>query len=129
MERERVAGGGPRRVAVWRELGVAPAITAPEPNTWRELLLALDEAGASREELRLPGKRVAVQEYGVSNPELLSGLRERGAAVTRVPIYQWALPEDLGPLPAAVKALPAGEIDVALFTTSLHLAHPFHIAN
>ena len=30
-------------------------------------------------ELPLPGTRVAVQEYGASNPELLAGLEERGA--------------------------------------------------
>jgi uroporphyrinogen-III synthase len=119
---------GPKPIAVLRELGITPAVMVPEPNTWRELLLALDEEGVSREELRLPGKRVAVQEYGVSNPELLSGLRERGAAVTRVPIYQWALPEDVAPLRAAVKALAAGEIDVALFTTSVQLAHLFQTA-
>ncbi len=128
LQRVTVVPRGPKPVAVLRELGVSPAITVPEPNTWRELLLALDEAGVSREELLLPGKRVAVQEYGVSNPELLSGLRERGAAVTCVPIYQWALPTDLAPLQAAVKALAAGEIDVALFTTSVQLAHLFQIA-
>src|SRR5207249_3367419 len=78
LQRVRVVARGPKPVAVLRELGVVPAITVPEPNTWRELLLALDEAATSREELRLRGTRVAVQEYGVSNPELLSGLRERG---------------------------------------------------
>jgi len=119
---------GPKPIAVLRELGVAPALTVPEPNTWRELLAALDEAGRSREELRVRGKRVAVQEYGVSNPELLAGLRERGAAVTQVPIYQWALPEDVGPLRAAVQAIADGQIDVVMFTTSVQLAHLFQIA-
>jgi uroporphyrinogen-III synthase len=128
LQRVTVVPRGPKPVAVLRELGVTPAITVPEPNTWRELLAALDEAGVSREELRLAGKRVAVQEYGVSNPELLSGLQERGAVVTRVPIYQWALPEDLVPLQAAVKAIANGEIDVVLFTTSVQLAHLFQIA-
>ncbi len=128
LQRVQVVPRGPKPVAVLRELGVTPAITVPEPNTWRELLLALDEAGASRAELRLRGARVAVQEYGVSNPELLSGLRERGAVVTRVPIYQWALPEDLAPLQAAVRALAEGEIDVVLFTTGVQVAHLFQIA-
>src|SRR5260370_730838 len=123
-----VVARGPKPVAVLRELGVTPAVTVPEPNTWRELLLALDEAGASREELRLRGARVAVQEYGVSNLELLSGLGERGAAVTRVPVYQWALPEDCAPLQAAVKSLVAGEIDVVLFTTRVQVTHLFQIA-
>jgi uroporphyrinogen-III synthase len=128
LQRVIVVPRGPKPIAVLRELGVTPAITVPEPNTWRELLLAVEEAGATREELRLPGKRVAVQEYGVSNPELLSGLQERGAIVTRVPIYQWALPEDVAPLQAAVKALANGEIDVVLFTTSVQIAHLFQIA-
>jgi uroporphyrinogen-III synthase len=128
LRRLPVVPRGPKPIAVLRELGVTPAITVPKPNTWRELLAALDEAGATREELRVLGKRVAVQEYGVSNPELLSGLRERGAVVTQVPIYQWALPEDVTPLRAAVKALAAGEIDVVLFTTSVQLVHLFQIA-
>jgi len=128
LQRVKVVARGPKPVAALRELGITPAITAPEPNTWRELLRALDEAAASQEQLRLRGARVAVQEYGVSNPELLTGLRERGAIVTRVPIYQWALPEDLAPLQAAVNELAAGKIDVALFTTSVQVTHLFQIA-
>src|SRR6266851_6560735 len=128
LQRVRVVPRGPKPVAVLRELGVTPAITVPEPNTWRELLLALDDAGASKVELRLRGARVAVQEYGVSNPELLSGLRERGATVTRVPVYQWALPDDCAPLQAAVKALAEGEFDAVLFTTSVQVANLFQIA-
>ena len=127
LQRVKVVARGPKPVAALRELGITAAITASEPNTWRELLLALDEA-ASREELRLRGARVAVQEYGVSNSELLSGLRERGAALTRVPVYQWALPEDCAPLQAAVKSLVAGEIDVVLFTTGVQVTHLFQIA-
>ncbi len=128
LQRVSVVPRGPKPVAVLRELGVTPAITVPEPNTWRELLLGLDEAGATREELRLRGARVAVQEYGVPNPELLAGLFERGAQVTRVPVYQWALPEDLAPLHAAIRTLAAGEIDVVLFTTSVQVAHLFQVA-
>jgi uroporphyrinogen-III synthase len=128
LQRVKVVARGPKPVAVLRELGVTPAITVPEPNTWRELLRALDDAGGSNGELHLRGARVAVQEYGVSNPELLSGLRERGAAVTRVPVYQWALPENRAPLQAAVKALADGEIDAVLFTTSVQVLNLFQIA-
>src|SRR5437868_4388323 len=88
----------------------------------------LDEADASKGELRLRGARVAVQEYGVSNPELLSGLRERGAAVTPVPVYHWALPDDCAPIRAAVKSIADGEIDAVLFTTSVQVAHLLQIA-
>ena len=48
-----------------------------------------------------------MQEYGRSNPELLAGLRARGAEVTPVRVYQWDLPEDAAPL-ARGGAAPGG---------------------
>jgi len=128
LQRVTVVGRGPKPVAALREIGITPAITAPEPNTWHELLRALDEAGKAAPEFALQGARVAVQEYGVSNPELLEGLRERGAAVTRVPVYQWALPQDLAPLRAAIKAISEGAFEVALFTTAVQVVHLFQLA-
>ncbi len=120
-----VVARGPKPVAALREMGVAVTLVAPEPNTWRELLGALDER---RDMLPLEGRRVAVQEYGASNPELLAGLADRGAVVTTVPVYQWALPEDLQPLREAVRKIATGEIDVALFTTSIQVAHLLRVA-
>jgi len=118
-----VVARGPKPVAVLREWKVPIAITAPEPNTWREVLQAIDD-----NKLDLRDKRVAVQEYGVSNPELLEGLRERGAHVTPVPVYQWDLPKDKGPLQTAVNTIIAGQIDVVLFTTGVQVHHLFQIA-
>ena len=120
-----VVARGPKPVAVLREWNVPIAVTAPEPNTWRELLRALDENSAA---LPLKGRRVAVQEYGISNGNLLAGLAERGAHVTSVPIYEWALPEDTGPLRAAIAAIARGEIDVILFTTATQADHLLQIA-
>jgi uroporphyrinogen-III synthase len=120
-----VVARGPKPSAALKELGVPVAISVPEPNTWRDLLRTLDEnAGAAP----LTGRRVAVQEYGASNSELLAGLAERGARVTRVPVYQWALPEDTQPLRAAVEAIARGEIDLTLFTTSIQVTHLLKIA-
>lgn len=124
LRKVTVFARGPKPIAVLREWGVPVALTAPEPNTWRELLQAIDD---SKQELR--GKQVAVQEYGISNPELLAGLRERGAEVTAVPVYQWDLPEDTGPLQRAVEEVIAGRIDVALFTTGVQIHHLFQIAD
>jgi uroporphyrinogen-III synthase len=123
LRKVTVIARGPKPVAVLREWGVPIAITAPEPNTWRDLLQAIDA-----QKLDLRGKQTAVQEYGVSNPELLEGLTERGALLTRVPVYHWALPEDTRPLHAAVDALIARQIDVALFTTGVQVQHLFQIA-
>src|ERR1700693_2391477 len=79
LQRIKIVARGPKPVAALREIGVTPALSVPEPNTWRELLGALDDAAQSAVGIRLNGARVAVQEYGVSNPELLDGLEKRGA--------------------------------------------------
>ena len=121
----KVAARGPKPLAVLRELGLTPWVAAPEPNTWRELLAALDgKAG----ELTLRGAHVAVQEYGVSNAQLLDGLRDRGATVVSVPVYRYALPDDIGPLQAAARAVAGRELDVALFTTSTQVVHLLDVA-
>jgi len=113
---------GPKPIAALKEVGLAPALAVPEPNTWRALLAELD--------LKLPvtGKRVAVQEYGARNDELLAGLRQLGAHVTAVPIYSWALPEDTGPLRAAIARVAAGEVEVALFTSATQVDNLFRVA-
>src|SRR5436305_12269590 len=106
-------------VAPAREMGRTSAITAPEPNTWRELLQSIE----GRDE-----RRIAVQEYGRPNPELLDGLRARGAEVTAVRVYQWDLPEDTAPLREAAGRLAAGQFDVALFTTAVQISHLARVA-
>jgi uroporphyrinogen-III synthase len=126
LGRTKILARGPKPVAVLRDLGLTAWLTAPEPNTWREVVSALDD---KRQEFPLSGTRVAVQEYGASNPDLLAALESRGARVTRVPVYQWALPEDLGPLEAAVRAIAGGQIEVALFTTATQVVHLLKIAD
>ena len=128
LQRVKVVARGPKPVAALREIGITPALTVPEPNTWRELLGALDDADQSAVGIRLNGARVAVQEYGASNPELLDGLEKRGARVTRVPVYHWALPNDLAPLREAIQSLAEGKIDVVFFTTGVQAAHLFQVA-
>jgi uroporphyrinogen-III synthase len=125
LQRVPIVARGPKPVAALKEMGVLVTLAVPEPNTWRELLAALD---GNRDTLPLEGNRVAVQEYGAPNPELLAGLTERGAKVTPVPVYEWGLPEDTAPLRQAAVALAGGEIDVALFTTSVQVVHLLKIA-
>jgi uroporphyrinogen-III synthase len=122
LGKTRLVARGPKPVAALKELGLQPAITVPEPNTWRELLATLDGA------MDLHGKRVAVQEYGIPNPELVSGLEQRGATVETIAIYKWALPDDVGPLQAAIKRILNGEADVALFTNGAQVDHLFRVA-
>ena len=125
LARTRIVARGPKPLAVLRELQLPIWIVVPEPNTWRELLAAVD---AEAEERPLPGARVAVQEYGVSNIELIDQLRQRGAEVMQVPVYRWALPEDLEPLKKAAAAIAGGQLQVALFTTGVQVVHLRQIA-
>jgi uroporphyrinogen-III synthase len=71
---------------------------------------------------------MAVQEYGVPNRELITALRQRGAVVTAVPVYQWALPEDTQPLRDAVEQIAAGRVDVMLITSATQVEHLMQIA-
>ena len=120
----RIAARGPKPQAALKELKVPVAVTAAEPNTWRELMQGIErEFGAS-----LSGMRVAVQEYGASNPEFLSALTERCREVTKVPVYQWALPEDLRPLRECVLGIVNGNVDVVLFMTAVQIIHLFQVA-
>lgn len=124
LRKIRVVARGPKPVVVLREWGVPVTIAVPEPNTSHEVLQAIDHHN-----LDLRDRHVAVQEYGVSNPELLEGLRERGAHVMRVPVYQWDLPEDREPLRAAVNSIIDGRVDVVLFTTGVQVHHLFQMAD
>ena len=116
---------GPKPVAALREFGVAPNVISPSPSTWREVLASLDVAYPSG----LQGLRIAVQEYGAVNQPLLDGLGQRGAVVTRVPVYQWALPDDLEPIRAAIQEILRGAHDVVLFLTGIQALHLLHVAD
>ena len=112
-----VVARGPKPVAALKELGLTQSITVPEPNTWRDILQVLDERGSLIE------VRIAVQEYGVSNPDLLAALRGRGAQVTPVPIYKWALPDDIAPLRMVLNAIVTGQVNVLLITNAAQIDH------
>jgi len=110
---------GSKPMAVLREWGIPATVMVPEPNTWREILASIE--GRSE-------RKIVVQEYGRPATELIEALRARGAEVSTVPVYQWDLPLDCGPLREAVRRLAAGEFDVALFTTSIQVPHLIRIA-
>jgi uroporphyrinogen decarboxylase len=120
-----VVARGPKPVQVLREFGVPITITAPEPNTWQEILQELDENPRS---FTLKGSTVAVQEYGEPNEAFLKELRARGAKPLRVPVYRWALPENLGPLRETINSILAGRARVALFTSRNQVTNVLHVA-
>jgi uroporphyrinogen-III synthase len=112
---------GPKPKVVLREFGLAPAIEVPEPNTWRDILDTLDR------EKPVDGLRIAVQEYGVTNAELIEGLQRRGAQVTRVPVYRWTLPDDPAPLQRVLDAILADRVEVLLVTNAVQIDHALQV--
>jgi uroporphyrinogen-III synthase len=112
---------GPKPVAALKAVGLKADVTVPEPNTWVDLMSALDQHRSVK------GLRVAVQEYGVSNPDLLKALEDRGAEVFPVPIYKWALPEDLSPIRHALDEIIAGRVSVILITNAAQVDHVMQV--
>jgi uroporphyrinogen-III synthase len=112
---------GPKPVAALKALGFQPTLTVPEPNTWVDVVSTLD---AHRP---LNGLRVAVQEYGLSNRDLLEALKQRGADVFPVPVYRWALPEDTGLLKQALNQILAGHVQVMLVTNAAQIDHVMQV--
>jgi uroporphyrinogen-III synthase len=110
---------GSKPATVLREWSVPITVLVPEPNTWREILQATE----TRTE-----RRIFIQEYGRPATELTEGLRARGAQVTSVPVYQWALPLDTDPLRKAAHGLVQGHFDVLLLTAAVQVEHLFQVA-
>ena len=110
---------GPKPTAVLKELGVRIDARAEEPYTTAELLAALPSVA---------GKRVAVQQYGEANTELVAALEAKGAEVIGLEVYRWALPEDTTPLESLFDDLLAARIDALVVTSQVQVRHLYQIA-
>ncbi|BFU94537.1 MAG: Putative Uroporphyrinogen III synthase HemD (modular protein) [Nitrospira sp.] len=108
---------GPKPLAALKHIGVESNLTVPEPNTWQDVVATLDYYRP------VQGLRIAVQEYGISNPDLINDLKIRGAEVFAVPVYRWAMPIDTAPLAGAIEEIVQGAIDVVLVTNAAQIDH------
>jgi len=113
---------GPKPTKVCKINDIPIAVTAPEPNTWKEILTILGE------EKMLAGKRVGVLEYGISNTAFIEELEKTAAEVIAVPVYKWALPDDVGPLHRALDSIIEGKVDLALFTSAIQVDNMLQVA-
>ncbi len=113
---------GPKPVVAMKEVNLTPTVKVPEPNTWREVLQTIDA------QVPIASQVVGVQEYGKANPSLIAGLEARGAQVINVPVYQYDFPEDSAPLAANIRAIAAGEREVAMFTSAHQVVNLLRMA-
>jgi uroporphyrinogen-III synthase len=113
---------GPKPLAILKTLGVEANITVPEPNTWHDVIATLDYYRP------VQGLKIAIQEYGVSKPDMIQDLQKRGADVFSVPVYRWALPEDTTPLHSAITEVVNGRIDAMVITNAAQVDHVMQLA-
>lgn len=117
---------GPKPIRVLKKYKVSYEVTVPAPNTWKEILETMDNHEKTSS---LTEKKVAVQEYGESNEDLLSELKQRGADVIPVRVYRWELPDDIEPLMKGIQAVVDRKVAMALFTSKTQIDHVMQIAS
>lgn len=112
---------GPKPVSALRRSGLRADLVASEPHTTVELLDAMAD-------LDLRNVSVAVVHFGERNDRLTEALRARGGRLTELCLYEWRLPEDLGPLTDLVGQIIDGRLDAVAFTSQIQVRHLFQVA-
>ncbi|HVM02881.1 MAG TPA: uroporphyrinogen-III synthase [Acidimicrobiales bacterium] len=120
LARTRIVARGPKAAAAVHAAGIDvwARSSTEQMDALVDLLLAEP----------LPGRRVAVQEYGMPSPELTAALGAAGAAVVEVPVYRWRLPDDIAPVLRLVEAACDGRVDAITFTSAPAVHNLFAIA-
>ena len=103
---------GPKATGAIRAAGLREA-WSPQSESSEEVLRRL------LSERPLHGRRIAVQLHGEPLGDFVEALRDAGAVVVTVPVYQWTAPADTGPLDRLLEAIGAGTVDAVTFTSAL----------
>lgn len=117
-----IAARGPKPTAALKEQGITPDVKVANPFTWTETWQALND------KFDLAGKRIAVQEYGAADENAYRMLKQAGADVLSVPIYRWELPDDIGPLEAAIQQTIDNQFALLVFTSAQQIRHVLLVA-
>jgi uroporphyrinogen-III synthase len=113
---------GPKPAAALKRYGLSSSASAVSPYTSHELLDALKA-------IDLSGSLVTLVHYGERNETLSSELRQRGATLDELCLYEWRLPDDLTPLQELARDLTARDIDAVIFTSQVQWKHLLRIAS
>jgi uroporphyrinogen-III synthase len=121
MRRGIIACRGPKPAAALTRYGLRPTLSAASPYTSDELIeamAAIDVAGAE----------VTVVHYGERSETLTDALRLRGAALNELCVYEWQLPEDVGPLQDLARDIVSRDVDAVVFTSQVQWRHLLRVA-
>jgi uroporphyrinogen-III synthase len=121
LARATVVCRGPKPVAVLKREGLVAHVRAASPNTTAELLAAL--AGVD-----VRDRDVVFVHDGGGARTVPEALASRGARVVEVQPYEWAMPEDTGPLRDLVRTIVAGGVEAVAITTQVQARHLFDAA-
>ena len=110
LDQRMVIARSPKPARVLRQHNIHIDIMPPEPFTSEDLIDAVGDVD-------LQNKELAVQAYGSPNGFLTNGLSELGARVREVTLYNWGMPEDLGPVADLIDDLGKGKINAVAFTS------------
>jgi uroporphyrinogen-III synthase len=106
----RILARGPKAVGAVRGAGLRESYAAATESSDELLSHLLAEP--------IAGRRVAVQLHGDRMPAFVGALRDAGANVVEVPVYQWHPPSDPEAVNALVDMIVAGEVDIVTFTSA-----------
>ncbi|HTI15937.1 MAG TPA: uroporphyrinogen-III synthase [Dictyobacter sp.] len=107
---------GPKPAAVLKKHAIPIAYSASEPFTTKELIDVLSP-------LAVRGKGVGIVHYGERNAPVAQYLRERGAELEELSLYEWQLPDDRVPLQMLIKELIDAQVDAIAFTSQIQVRH------
>ena len=122
IEQGTVVCRGPKPAAALKRYGISADVSAASPYTSHELLEAMTRLDVS-------GSECTVVHYGERNGELTAALQARGALLNELCVYEWRLPDDVGPLTDMVRAIVAREVDAVIFTSQVQWKHLLRISS
>jgi uroporphyrinogen-III synthase len=113
---------GPKPTAALKRYGVNPHACAASPYTSHELLDAM--AG-----MDLSGADVTLVHYGERSEALADALRLRGGSLNELCVYEWLLPDDIGPLQRLARDIVTRDVDAVIFTSQVQWKHLSRVAS
>jgi uroporphyrinogen-III synthase len=114
-----VIARGPKAVSAARRAGLEVAWSAPNEQ-FAEIVRHVADTGGRR--------RIALQLDGTDEDTLVAPLAATCDEVVAIPIYRWALPDDIGPAQTLAEAICAGGVEAVTFTTKQAAVHLVEIA-
>jgi uroporphyrinogen-III synthase len=121
LRRARVVARGPKAVAGARQVGLEVCFQE-QTEQLTHLLAALQKDND------LAGCRVVLQLSGEPLPDAVATLQRAGASVTAVPVYEWQLPSELGPIERLLESVVERRLDAVSFTSPPAVRNFMHVA-